>query len=105
MTLLALILLLTAEAPASAVVPPTCAKPALPDRALQPAELNGLMHAAQAYIDCMEKTIAVERADADTLLEKARAQAEKSNAMVAEVNAFIKAVQAYQAETVSGQRP
>jgi hypothetical protein len=74
-----------------------CAKPALVKReGMSATELNGTMQRAQAYVSCMSAAIEAQRKLADETFVKAKEAAERNNAMVTQVNAFIAEVKAYQ---------
>ncbi len=76
-----------------------CAKPGLINRPnITALELNGIMERAQAYVTCMSSAIEAQRELANETLERAKAEAEKSNGMITEVNAFIAEIKAYQSE-------
>lgn len=76
-----------------------CSKPALVERMSVPKEdLAALFERGQSYSDCMSKAIEAKRANANRLMDEAKAEAEASNAMVKEVNDFVAALRAYEAE-------
>lgn len=90
------------DAIAQVEAPPACSKPDLPDRSLQAVEVKGILQRSQAYLECMQKVIETERSKASTMIEAAHAQAEKSNAMIVDVNEFVKKVKDFQAEHQGG---
>ncbi len=78
---------------------PACTKPVLLDRPnLSAPELKSVMDRAQAYLTCMSAAIEAQRSKANDMFEHAKAEGEKSNAMVTDVNAFVAQVKAYQSE-------
>lgn len=80
-----------------------CIKPALLDnRAISAAQLAQLVERAQDYIACRSKEIEAQRQVADETLTVARAAAERSNAMIVDLNAFVAAVKEYLDERSGG---
>lgn len=78
---------------------PTCAKPVLVESpTITATVMTAQMEQAQDYVDCMSKAIEAQRKVADETLQLARGAAEKTNAMIVEVNDFVAKVKTYQEE-------
>lgn len=77
----------------------TCAKPVLIDSpTVASAVMNSEMKQAQDYIDCMTKAITAQRTSAEQALQTAQVSAQKTNAMITDLNDFIAKAKAYQEE-------
>ncbi len=98
------LLLLAAAADVAAASPtPACSKPTLASRPGMPAtEAQATLQRAQTYVECMTKAIEAQRSIANDLLEKARAEAQKNNDMIKEVNDFVAQAKTFQEQQSGG---
>lgn len=94
-------------APATvAVAPPACTAPPLVERpGMDQEQVNAVVETAQAYTDCMSDFVEAHRATAQDLLARFNAEAEATNAAVAEVNGFVERFNSWRDQITAAAAP
>ena len=99
MILTILLVAATAAEPLPIDATASCSKPVLVNSpVVTPTVMSSQMKQAQDYIDCMSKAITAQRASAEQAFEVAQSAAQKTNAMISDLNDFIAKAKAYQEE-------